>query len=363
MKYLHSLRHRLLLFIGVPTALAAFYYGVWAADMYISEAHFSIRGAEGAGSTELLSLFGQTTSSTGADAHIVQDYILSADMLQLLENRFGLRSHYQSSDADLISRLGSDATVEEALAYYRRVVAVSYDTTSGILAVKVRAYTPEMARNLAQAILDESEQLVNRLRERALQDSLALARGELAVAEQRIAAARESLKQLRSKTDILNLDAAAGAAQNLVAGLEAEVAKTRAQLAEARSYMRENSAQVVSLKTRIAALEKQVVAERERLTGSGRRVLNEVAGDFERQTLEHEFAQKQYLSALTSLEAARIRAEGKSRYLVAFAAPTLAEESLYPRRLLFTGMTFALFSLLYGITSLVIAAIREHVGF
>ncbi|NJC88967.1 MAG: capsule biosynthesis protein [Desulfuromonas sp.] len=363
MKYLNSLRYRLLLFIGIPTALAAFYYGVWASDMYISEAHFSVRSPEGSNGSELLSFFGQAAGSTVTDAHVVQDFIRSADMLQSLEKRFGLRSHYQDPAADFISRLADDATAEDVLEYYRSVMGVSFDPTSGILSVRVRAYSPEMARDVTKAILDESEQLVNRLRDRALQDSLALARSELTVAEQRIVAARESLKQLRRKTDILSPEATAGSVQSLVTGLEAEVAKVRAQLAEARSYMREDSAQVVSLKARLTALERQVAAERGRLTGSGGRGLNEVVGDFERRTLEYEFAQKQYVSALTSLETARIRAESKSRYLVTFASPTLAEDSLYPRRLLYTALAFALFSLLYGITALVIAAIREHVGY
>jgi capsular polysaccharide transport system permease protein len=284
-------------------------------------------------------------------------------MLQSLEKQLDLRNHYQNVDADFISRLSQNASSEDLLDYYHEVVTVSFDTTSGILTVKVRAYTPEMAKKLAQAILGESEQLVNRMRDRARQDNLVTARNELAVAEQRIASAREALKQMRRSTELLSPEATAGAVQNLVSGLEAEVAKVRTQLAEARSYMREDSAQVVALKARLSALNDQVAAEKARLTGSDKRGLNEVLSDFERLTLEHEFAQKQYASALGSLEAARIRAESKSIYLAAFANPTLPEESLYPRRLLYTGLAFAFFSLLYGITSLVIAAIREHAGY
>jgi capsular polysaccharide transport system permease protein len=58
-----------------------------------------------------------------------------------------------------------------------------------------------------------------------------------------------------------------------------------------------------------------------------------------------------------------VRAESKSRYLVAFAEPTLPDESLYPRRIRSTGLFFAITTLLFGIVSLIIAAIREHAGF
>ena len=96
---------------------------------------------------------------------------------------------------------------------------------------------------------------------------------------------------------------------------------------------------------------------RDRLTEAG------VMADYERLMVDREFSEKRYLSALTSLEAARIRAEGQSRYLVAFSPPTLPEESVWPRRLPFTMLVFAGATLLFGIVSLVVAAIREHAGF
>lgn len=362
MKYRLNFRQRLMLFIGLPTALAAFYYGILASDMYISEAHFSVRSPEGGSGTDVLSLFGQAPGSAIADAHIVQDHILSADMLRLLDKSHGVRSHYQTSGADFISRLSSDATAEESLDYYRDVVNVGFDVTTGILTLEVRAFTPEKARELAQAILEESELLVNRLNERSQQDSMALAHRELAVAEKRLNASRETLRQLRQKTDLISPEATAGSVQGLVSGLETEAAKARAELSAARTYMSEDSIQVVALKTRVNALDRQVAAEKTRLTGSGSNVLNNVVSEFEQATVEHEFAQKQYQTALAALEKARIQAESKNRYLVAFDAPTLPEESRYPLRLLFTGLALVSFSLLYGISALVIAAIREHVG-
>jgi capsular polysaccharide transport system permease protein len=361
---LKSLRIRLLLFVGLPALLAAFYFTFLASDMFISEARFSIRGPENGGSPEWLSLFGQGGgSSTAGDAYVVQDYIRSMGLLAVLEEQLQLRRHYQSEEADFISRLADQATAEEFLDYYREVVKVAFDPGTGILTLRTRAYTPEMARDLGLLVLEQSEKLVNDLRDRALQDALALARTELSTAEQRVTTVREALKGFRSQSNLLNPEAAAGAVLSLVAELEGETAKARIQLAENRSYLREDSAQVASLRSRIAALEDQVAAEKTRLTGKDRRVLNDVMADYERLMVEREFAEKHYVSALSSLEMARIRAEGKSRYLVAFAPPTLPEESLWPRRFLSTGVAFAATALIFGIASLVIAAIREHAGF
>jgi capsular polysaccharide transport system permease protein len=357
-----SLRNKLLLFAVLPTLLAGFYYAFWATDMYVSEARFALRGAEGGGTSELLAIFGQGGGSTTGDAYVILDYIHSMPSLKTLDERLDLQQHYRSSDADFISRLSADASAEEFLDYFRQVTKVGFDPATGILTLRVRAYSPDMARDLGLAILEQSEQLVNRLRDRALQDSLELARTEVATAEERVTAVREALKGFRNQSDLLNPEATAGTLLALVAGLESEAAKARTSLAEARSYMRDSSAQVTALRTRVNALEGQITVEKARLTGSDRQVLNEVVADYERLMIEREFAEKQYLSALGSLEAARIHAEAKSRYLVAFAPPTLPEESLWPRRLLSTGVIFAAATLIFGIVSLVIAAIREHAG-
>ncbi len=358
-----SLRRKYLIFVILPVILIAGYYSFWASDMYVSEARFSLRGPEGGGSTDLMVFLGQGSGSTTADAYVVQEYIRSMGLLNTLDEQLSLRQHYQSSDADIFTRLSAQASAEELHEYFKKVVQVVFDPVSGIFSLKVRAYAPEMAQRLGEKILEQSELLVNRLRNRALDDALALAHAELETAESHVAKVRDELRQFRKRSDLLNPEAAVGAMLTMLAELEGEAVKARTQMAEARSYMREESAQIVALKARIAALEGQISAERNRLTGADQRELNDVMADYERLMVEREFAEKRYVSALTSLEAARVRAEGKSRYLVAFSPPTLPQESIWPRRLPFTLLALAGASLLFGIVSLVIAAIREHAGF
>lgn len=359
-----TLRKKILMFILLPTLLVALYYTFWASNMYVSETHFSIRGPEGSGGgSELLTIFGQAGGSTTADAYVVKDYIHSMGLLKTLDERLLLRQHFQTDEADFFSRLSASASDEDFHDYYRRVVQVMFDPATTIITLRTRAYSPEMARGLGQTILDLSEQLVNSLRDRALHDALELARIELSKAEQHVAEIRKEIKLFRQESDLLNPEAAVGTLVALISSLESEAVKARTKMAEARSYMRDDSTQVIALMARIAALEGQVKSEKTRLIGDDRRVLNDVISDYEGLVVDREFAEKRYLSALASLEAARIRAEGKSRYLVAFAPPTLPDASIWPRRLSFTSLAFAGSTLFFGITSLVIAAIREHAGF
>lgn len=358
-----TFRNKYLLFVLLPTLLVAFYYGIWATNMYVSEARFSLRGPEGGGSTDVLALLGQSGGSTTADAYVVQDYIRSMGLLQTLDSRLDLKTHYQSDPGDLFSRLSKDASAEEFLRYYQKTTHIAFEPTTGIFTLTVRAYEPEVARDISQEILTLSEGLVNQLRDRALDDALELAHTELDHAEQQVSTLRERMKQFRQRSELLNPEAAAGALVSLLATLEAEAVKTRTEMAEARSYMREDSARINALKARIAALEGQIDAEKNRLTGPDQQVLNDVMADYEKLAIEREFAEKRYTSALTSLEAARIRAESQSRYLVAFSPPTLPDESLWPRRSRSVILAFVSANLLFGIVSLIIAAIREHAGF
>ena len=357
-----SLRWKVLLLIVLPTLVVGVYYLFMATGMYLSESRFAVRSPEGGTSSELLMVLGQVGAGMASDAYIVEDYILSPDLLNKLEQEFALADHYQNGQADFLSRLKDDPTREEFLEYYRKIVNIRFDSATGIAILTVRAFAPDYAQQLNQAILRHSEKLVNTLRDRAMKDLLSLARQEVKGAEERLSRARRQLKQFRQESDLIDPQATAGAVLNLVSQLEGQAAKARTELAELRSYMQESSSAVIALKSRVKALEEQIRRERARLTGEDSRVINEVATRYEELTVEHEFAQKQYVSALTSLESARIRAESQSRYLVDFVPPTLAEEAQWPKRIRNSAISLALFSLIFGIGSLLIAAVREHVG-
>jgi capsular polysaccharide transport system permease protein len=355
-------REKIVFFILLPTAIAFIYFFFVATNMYISESRFSIRSQDGGGSSDWLSLLGQAGGSTASDAYILEDYIHSYSLLVELDEELGVKSHYQNSDADYISRLKSEPKREEYLKYYQKIVNIRYDSATGIIVLTTRAYTPEMAQLLNKHIILKGEKLINDLSTRAMNDLLALTRSEVLVAEQRLSAARQEMKQFRQESDLLDPATAAGAVLGLVSQLESQVAMARTELAQLRSYMQEDSSAIVALKAKNKALDEQIEFEQSRLTGENSRGINQVVARYEELSIEHEFAQKQYLSAMSSLETARVRAESQSRYLMDFVAPSLPDESVWPMRGKNIALTFVFATLIFSIGSLIIAAIREHVG-
>ena len=318
--------------------------------MYIAEARFAVRGAENSGAAGgLAALLLPSGASVGADAHIVAEYIQSPDIMEAIDGELHIFRHFSSREYDLISRLAADATRDERLSYWNWAVKPSFDPETGVIALSVRAYDPATAKKLAEAVLTKSEALVNAMSRRAQDDAIA---------------PQDAMRAFRDRSGMLDPASTAGGLQGIVSQLEGEAVKVRAEIAEASTYMSKDAPALVGLRARLAAVEKQLASEKLRLAGEARPdSLTSVAGEYEDLQTESEFARQQLVSAMTSLETARVKAEAKSRYVVAFQIPVLPDESLYPRPFLFTAYVFVGALALVGLCSLIIAAVREHAGF
>ena len=350
----------------VPTFLSLIYFGLWASPMYIAEARFAVRGAEN-GVIEtggLASMLLPAGSTIGTDVNIVTEYMQSPDIMEAVDKELHIFDHFASHDYDIISRLEGDATRDERLSYWQWAVKPSLDPETGIVALSVKAYEPDVAKKLAEAVLAKSEALVNAMSRRAQDDALTLAMREVKNAEARVSKAQEAMRAFRDRSGMLDPTSTAGGLQGIVSELESEVVKTKAQIAEASTYMSKDAPALVGLRARLAAVEKQLAAEKLRLAGEAKSgSMTSIAGEYEDLQIESEFARQQLVSAMTSLEAARVKAEAQSRYVVAFQVPVLPDESLYPRPFLFTLFVFVGALVIVGICSLIIAAVREHAGF
>lgn len=355
----------LLACVLLPTLVVFLYLSIFASDIYLAEAKFAIRSQNQQQSLDMLSTFFRTSSSTLSDSYIVQNYIQSMDMINKVDAKLHLRDHYADHSHDVWYRLTQNPTQDEMLRYWGWAVVTTFDPDTSIMTVEVKAFSPQMARDACQAILDASEALVNAMNDRARTDAISLAQAEMARAEARIREAHEAMRQYRERTVILDPQAVASGLYGLVNQLEGEITKTTAELAEATTYMQADSPRVVMLQNRLAVLQQQLQSEKARLASQmqGDKPLSALVSEFQSLTLEEEFAQKQLTSAMASLEAARVQAESKTLYVESFQKPMVPDESLYPRPVVFSLIFMLAAAVLLGLVSLIVAAIREHAGF
>lgn len=361
----------LLTFVAGPTLLVGIYLFCFHSSMYVSRSDFALRAGDG---TDISMGGGNPmfagASSTTLDAFILQSYVASMDMMDKVEQKVGWRAHFTDRSQDVYSRLKADPTREELLSYWQWVASAIYSLDKGIITIEVKAYTPEMAQTINAAILSFSEELVNQINTRAHQDAVRLTRNEVTMAEERHTRALEALQKFRDDKAMLDPGTTAGSLEKIVAALESEAVTVQAELAATLAVMQKNSPKVKTLQTRLQALQEQISKEKARLAGletstqstPGNDPLSSLFGSYTHLASEEKFAQDLLIKAMEAAEKARVRAIAQSRYIVAFQPPTLPQESLYPKPLLFTALSFLFLLVVVGILALTIAAIADHMG-
>ncbi|MCF8468315.1 MAG: hypothetical protein K9G33_13010 [Sneathiella sp.] len=352
-----------ILFVALPIIFGTAYYGFVATDRYVSNAQLTVRSAQGGTANILGGLIGAVGGgyASASEAYIVQDYIKSRDMVDELQKSLDIRSTYSNPKADYLSRLSAEATNEELYQYFLDHIAVDYDSGTQIIDVEVQAYSADDAQMIAQMIVLLCDNLVNNIAQKSREDSLKFAKFELERAENRVEAARLKLSDFRRKYGELDPVGSAAAASGIVFSIEAEIARSQTELSTLQSYLRDDSAQVNAAKSRIKALKKQLAIERQRVAGpQDEGTFIPLLAEYEKLKIEDEFAKQAYASTGAALELARAEASRKHIYLVAFVQPSLPDEATEPDRprMILTIIVCSL--LIYGLFSLLSAAIREH---
>lgn len=364
-----GIRGLFVLLVVVPTLLVTgYFYGI-AANIYESEARFLVRNRnassgsslaeQAAGGSRLAALF--PTSRVGSEeGRAVAAYLDSHAAVAALRRAVDIVAIWRRPEADIVSRLWfENPEAERLIWYYRRRIQATIDPDTGVMILRAQAFRPEDALELSRHLLTLSEELVNTLSQRTINDALRAAELDVERAEARVLAAREALIGFREREQAFDPQRAAVGAQDNIARLEAQLAQARADLAERRSFMRADNPQIQVLQNRIEALLAQVAVERGRVTRGNEALTQQVAG-FERLELERVFADRQLSSAVASLELARAEAIRQQTFVVRVAEPHLPETALYPRAAYSILTVFVSLSVLFGIGWLLIVSAREH---
>jgi capsular polysaccharide transport system permease protein len=366
MKFLNWFRRINRLFVVtviVPTFVAAIYYGLIASDIYISESRFIVRSAQ---KPIQAGTFGQLLQSTGLsrsldDQYAVHDFILSRDALNALDSALNLSRKFRDPHIDFVDRfgsLGSNASFEALLKYYRRRVSVELDAKSSISVLTVNSFTAQDARDINEKLLEMSEQLVNDMSERSRRDIVSFAESEVALAERRAKQAALAVATFRIEKKVIDPEKQSAFQLEQTSKLEEEIIATRAEIAQLRAVT-PNNPQISTLTTRVTEFQKEVDAEMARIAGRGSSLTNKATG-YMQVALEREFAEKQLAAAMTLLETARNEAQRQQLYLDRVVQPNLPDYSIEPRRVRYTLIVFVLGVVVWVIASLLGAAVREH---
>lgn len=387
-KAYRSLWLSFLLCVALPTALAAVYYYAFAAELYVAQFKFAVMesspvipgipppptatsptAATGGGAA--ISMMGAGASMMGGSSatlqnYVVTDYLLSRQAVDELQQRLNIRALYDSplAEYDPWVRFNEKLPMERFVRYWNRMVTATFDPMTGLAVVTVRAFTPNDALSIADAMVTLSEDLVNSIAKRPQLASVRFAESEVRRAEERLKQARDALMEYRIKEGVIDPSGALTTNIAMVQALRTQLVQQQADLAALLSQQQNpNSPTAQTLRSRVTAtkdqlakIEKEVSKDRE-----GNRVLTELVARYEQLDLERQYAQGSLVAAQQALDQARANAAAQHLYLTPYVRPVLPESATYPKRaqsVLIAGLAFLG---IWIVGLMFVRTIREHV--
>ncbi|MBT9096760.1 chain-length determining protein [Methylovulum psychrotolerans] len=359
-------KHPVLAAAVAGAVLAGGYWGFYASDLYISQAHVIIRSTEisSGQSFDLGSLLGAANSADRADQLLLRDYLLSVDMLKKLDARLHLREHYSAPEHDWFSRLGTrfndTLEIEEFYDYYLGRVSVEFDDFAGVLVIQAQGYDPQTAQAITAALVDDGERFMNELAHNLAREQVSFLSKQVADIGQATLKSRQALLDYQNRHGLVSPQASTENRAGIVNALESQLATFQTTRSAMLGYLMPNAANIVELNLQIAALERQIAAEKAKLAAPEGKPLNSTVEEYQRLEMLASFNQDIYKTALTALEQGRFEASRTLKKMSVLQPPTLPEYPLEPRRIYNSAVSVLMILLAAGIVHLLAAIIRDH---
>lgn len=345
--------------ILVPTLLVLVYYALLARPEYETEMKVTIQGLEQQSPDMLTGIGLPAITQSSNDGLVVVDFIESKEIVRRLVETYGFDDAFGEWSFDPFARVAPSAPLESKASFWRGQSSANYDTTSNVITIGVRAFTPEESLRLAEGVLAETEAVVNSLNSRVQNEAVRVAEEELAERREEYNEARRRVIAARANR-ATTIEAEAQQQIGLVGGIESQLAQARVERAGAIAQFRPDSPQIRALDERIASLEEQRARAMAEIRGGPG--VSEAQRDVSAQTalLDYEFAQQAYYAAIQARQSAVNTRESERRYLVAFVPPRIAEVSNYWDRFANVFGVAIVSALFMALGTLAYSVIKDH---
>lgn len=368
-----KLRHHLLMvsflvIVVAPLLVGMLYLWGIARDQYSSEAGFTVRKEEGGSTSELLGGVLQFAGgSLASDSDILYEYIRSRDIVDQVNNSLDLRAHYsQYYPIDWFFSVAPEGAIEDLADFWRRIVRVDFDQSTGLIALRVTALDPETAKRIVEQIVQLSQDKVNALNAQAREDALRFSREDLEMALERLKSAREALVRFQTSTLILDPQADFQSRMGVLGNLQQQLAAALTEYDLLVGNSSDADPRATQAQRRIDVIQSRIEKERETLASDvaadsdSHEGFPKLFAQYEELVIDREYAENTYRVALAAHDAAKTSVTRNSRYLATYIEPTLAESSAFPQRGIIWGLAALFLCLAWGTSVLIYYSIRDR---
>jgi capsular polysaccharide transport system permease protein len=355
-------RWMLVTFVVIPVALATLYFGFIASDQFVSEAQFLVRSNGRNDVGNLASLMQSQKLSRAVDeTYAVSEYVVSRDAVDILVQDHNLRTILARPEADIFNRFPnfySRNNKEQLYRRFKRMVDADINPDSGISTLRVYAFTAEDARDLAAGLLQRGEALVNRLNARAHDDMLKHAGDGVDEAKARVVDVEGKLTEFRNAQNVIDPNKEAATALDALANMTTELAQTEVLLNQ-QIATAPQSPLIGSMRERINSSQSEIDKLRAEIVGGGEAMASKLAA-YDKLMLDRQLAANALEAAVAQFENARQEAQQQQLYLETIVEPNLADQPLYPKRLLSIFVVLCLSLCVYWMVKNLVKTVLEH---
>ncbi len=350
----------------LPILICSLYLMVKTADQYASFSGFTVRQtSQPSPAVEILGGITDLSGASTADTDILYNFLYSQELVDSVNQELDLYAMWSKPQDDWVFGFDAAGTIEDLVAYWTRMVSVSYDGGAGLIELRTLAFDPDDAQRINEKVFEESSRMINELSAIAREDATRYAKDDLDRSVERLKVARNGLTVFRNENQIVDPDAAIQGQVGLLNTLQQQLADALIELDLLRETTRTGDPRIAQLTRKSKVIRARIAEERRKLgfgslKGETGRAFAEVIGEYESLIVDLEFAEQSYTSARANYDTAVAEANRQNRYLAAYLKPTKAERSDFPKRLLLMGL-FGLFAvLIWAVGVLVFYSLKDR---
>ena len=328
----------LLASVLLPTALAGWYYYGIAADRYVTEFRFSVRG--GALTQQSDEGLGGALGGSGAlvyagDSFVLSDYLHSLEAMESIERSLPLREMLGRDGGDPLRRFDPDAPAEDLEAFWRNAVRPRFDVVRGITTVEVSLFEPTDSLRVAEALVENLREIVDGLSGNARLELLAFANAEYERVSTELERARAAIEAFRRENRLITPTEQVSIGAEIIGALSSRLAEKHVEL---RSLIEQSpsSPRIAVVSREIESLQEQLEAEVSQRAGQAEAAdadaLPSQLTSFDELENAYLIARDTYVATVQLRQQAEAAAALRRAELVVFVPPRLAKSAIEPNR-------------------------------
>lgn len=348
-----------------PTLFYFIYLFFLATNQYETEFRIQVKtpgSLQAPSFGQVLGMFGGGAS--GNNSYALIQFLESRDAIESLDKKIGLIRRYQKSDIDFISRLKNDSTIEDIEKFWQKKVKVFFEPTTETVIFRVKAFSPDDAKEIASQALNVSEMFLNEMSEKARKDALKYAETDVNVAELELENIERLVIKARKHRGVIDSNRQVAESMGRISKIKSELDQLEVEYRTRAKFTDKNSPIMELLEAKMASQNNALVAAKNSISRgdeSSDVSLVETVAELDELAFKRNVATKRLEAAFSSLLVAQKDASRQQLYLDNIVKPGLPEQSIYPKVFVNSAALFFVLLITWLIGYLLIISINDHI--